>query len=166
MLVHLFVEKLNNKTNWMYCPHIKYNKEYNHNIDNDLAAILANATNVEVGEKFVPISKQKGVPKDISAEVSDMNKRFSGSNYRSHSFLSLKEILDFDWNRFIIKVHTEYYIQYTTHTYDHAPGRYSTRTEYPHTIYDKIFYKNAVGNFYTDFIPKLKQLADDSKLDN
>ena len=68
-----------------------------------LFAILADVRNgvgfagFRTGEKFNPISKPKGYPEDIAKE----SYGFLGDEWRHHSasYLTLKEIFDFDWTQ-------------------------------------------------------------------
>lgn len=69
----------------------------------NLFAILADVRNgtgfagIRTGEKFNPISEPKGYPEDISEE----SYNFLGDDWGHHSasYLTLKEIFDFDWTQ-------------------------------------------------------------------
>jgi hypothetical protein len=73
-----------------------------------LFSILANVRNgygaagCDTGDGFVPISMPKGIPEDASdfykSEVSKW-----GIDGHSHSFLTLKEFLDYDWDQVTVK---------------------------------------------------------------
>jgi len=68
----------------------------------DLFAILANVRNgrgfagIETGEGFNPIAIPKGVPDDCS-DVTRACLGSYGTDGHSHSWFTLKELLDFDW---------------------------------------------------------------------
>ena len=69
----------------------------------NLFAILADVRNgtgfagLRTGEKFNPISEPKGYPEDIS----ERSYNFLGADWGHHSasYLTLKEIFDFDWTQ-------------------------------------------------------------------
>jgi hypothetical protein len=86
----------------------------------DVFAILANVRNgygfagVDTGDGFVPISEPRGLPEDLSPEIADVLAReeddaeddfdWSDPQYfwmgdHSHSWLTVLEILDYDWTR-------------------------------------------------------------------
>lgn len=70
----------------------------------NLFAILANVRNgygfagVKTGEGFNPISSARGLPDDASEEVSKYAHDW-GADGHSHSFFTIREILDYDWNQ-------------------------------------------------------------------
>ena len=70
----------------------------------DLFAILADVRNgygfagVTTGSGFVPISAPRGLPANVSSEVKTFAEGWDGDGH-SHSWLTLKELLDFDWTR-------------------------------------------------------------------
>ena len=102
-----------------------YNMHLNRNYD--LFAILANIRNCEDGGGYAYIQEERGVPKDVSAEA-----RAVLSNEHSAGWVTLSELLDFDWSR-TIKFEN-----------------------------DTCFYAEAVGQFYTRWIPKMVKLAKDA----
>jgi len=67
-------------------------------------AILAGVRNgrgfagCKTGEGFSPISSPKGIPSDASREYRDEAKRWNGDGH-SHSYLTLKELLEYDWQQ-------------------------------------------------------------------
>ncbi len=74
----------------------------------DLFAILASVRNgygfagVETGGGFIPISDPRGLPPDVSAEVAAVSDRW-GADGHSHSHLSLRDLLEFDWTQVATK---------------------------------------------------------------
>lgn len=74
----------------------------------DLFAILADVRNgygfagVNTGEGFIPISQPKGLPEDVTDEVKKSSEEW-GCDGHSHSFFTLKELKDYDWNKLTIK---------------------------------------------------------------
>lgn len=99
--IHAFAEV---KTNGKW----KFNKSINIDRNYDLFSILANVRNgygfagVKTGEGFVPISEPKGVPCDASSKYLTKCLEWDGDGH-SHSWLTLKEIKDFDWGQFTMK---------------------------------------------------------------
>lgn len=75
----------------------------------DLFAILANVRNgygfagVLTGTGFIPISEPRGLPTDVSPEVKANSMDWGGDGH-SHSWLTLRELLDYDWNQTTMKV--------------------------------------------------------------
>lgn len=99
--IHAFAEvKINGK--W------KINKSINIDRNYDLFSMLANVRNgygfagVKTGEGFIPISEPKGVPSNCSNEYIEKVSDWDGDGH-SHSWLTLKEIKDFDWGQISIK---------------------------------------------------------------
>lgn len=74
----------------------------------DWFAVLANVRNgrgfagIKTGEGFIPISSPKGIPEDCSPEWLTITKDW-GSDMHSHSYLTLAEITNFDWNQVTMK---------------------------------------------------------------
>lgn len=70
----------------------------------NLFAILADVRNgrgfagIKTGEGFNPISEPRGLPDDASLEVKRCAEQWSGDGH-SHSWLTVKEIMDFDWTQ-------------------------------------------------------------------
>ena len=68
----------------------------------DLFGMLANIRNgsgfagCDTGEGFKPISNPKGLPKDISEELKN---HFDSAYYHSLSWLTLKELKEYDWSQ-------------------------------------------------------------------
>ena len=69
-----------------------------------LFSILANVRNghgfagCKTSDEFNPISMPRGLPSDVSELVEAESKKW-GVDCHSHSWLTLREILDFDWNQ-------------------------------------------------------------------
>lgn len=61
-----------------------------------LFAILADVRNGYGGDGFIPISKPRGLPSDVSAEI--LKDHAEGWDH-SISWLTLQEILDYDWTQ-------------------------------------------------------------------
>jgi hypothetical protein len=70
----------------------------------DLFAILANVRNgygfagCDTGDGFNPISTPRGLPDDVSPEMKKYSNEY-GIDGHSHSWLTLRELIDFDWNQ-------------------------------------------------------------------
>jgi hypothetical protein len=70
----------------------------------DLFAILANVRNghgfagVKTGEGFKPISEPRGLPIDVTSDVGNLSERW-GVHGHSHSWFTLKELLEYDWTQ-------------------------------------------------------------------
>jgi hypothetical protein len=84
--------------------HVAYEHKLYGDRNYSLFAILANVRNgygfagVKTGDGFVPISEPRGLPVDVSAQVKTSSDRWDGDGH-SHSHLTLREILDADWNQ-------------------------------------------------------------------
>lgn len=70
----------------------------------DLFAILADVRNgsgfagCKTGDGFVPIAMPRGIPDDASAEVKEIAEQWDVDGH-SHSFFTLRELLDYDWTQ-------------------------------------------------------------------
>lgn len=70
----------------------------------DVFAIMANVRNgrgfagIKTGQGFNVISQPKGLPEDVSPEVKADSDEWDSDGH-SHSWLSLQEILDFNWDQ-------------------------------------------------------------------
>lgn len=70
----------------------------------DMFAILANVRNghgfagVKTGESFNPICEPKGVPEDASPEYLAEVEQWDADGH-SHSWFTVQELLDYDWNQ-------------------------------------------------------------------
>jgi hypothetical protein len=85
-------------------PSVAYDDMLYHERNYSLFSILANVRNgygfagVPTGQGFVPIAAPRGLPQDVSAEVAAVSESW-GADGHSHSYLTVREILDFDWNQ-------------------------------------------------------------------
>lgn len=74
----------------------------------DLFAILANVRNgygfagCDTGEGFVPICQPKGLPNDVCHEIKSESDSW-GCDGHSHSWHTLKDLLDYDWEQVTVK---------------------------------------------------------------
>jgi hypothetical protein len=91
-----------------------------------LFSILANVRNLE---GIVPLSMPRGIPENVSGEIKRVSDS-EGTDAHSHSWLTLKELLNFNWNQVF--------------TFDGKEYSYSQCAE----------------NFLTEFIPELQRLGD------
>jgi len=89
--IHLFVEK-KEKDGW------KFIKDIDTDIGRDyrLFSVLAGVRNTT---KAIPISLPKGIPNDVSDAVHENIDQCSFLGDHSHSFLTLEEILNFNWDQ-------------------------------------------------------------------
>lgn len=117
--IHLFVERVENGK-WVsadrWTPNryageegepdirIEYEDRFYTGRNYDLFGILADVRNgsgfagCDTGDGFVPISEPRGIPDDVSPEVAAESSRW-GEDGHSHSWLSVQELLDYDWTR-------------------------------------------------------------------
>lgn len=169
----------------------------------NLFAILADVRNgrgfagCKTGEYFNPISMPKGYPEDMCEELkgdinnNDYDERVGFlSNEHSASWLTLKELLDYDWNQ----LHRNYgcvsentyrdFIMKGEHPECWSGGiggrdivhlseedmvgliqgsypREDNKQYYTACYFKPITYKDASGSFYDDVIPVLKTLIPD-----
>lgn len=96
--IHMHVEQKTNN-HWEHVDSNAYDgRNYN------LFAILANVRNgngfagIKTGEGFNPIAMPKGLPSDVSAAVQSESDSWDCDGH-SHSWLTLEEILNFDWTQ-------------------------------------------------------------------
>jgi hypothetical protein len=74
----------------------------------DLFAILANVRNGRgfagcvTGDGFNSMTDDRGIPDDVSAEGRAYLERY-GDDGHSHTFMTLQEILEYDWNQVTVK---------------------------------------------------------------
>lgn len=116
--IHLYVEK-KVKGKWVPCDiwgkdkyweegepllSVDYDDYFYNGRNYSLFAILADVRNnygfvgCDGGEKFNIIAKPKGLPNNISSNVKRMAESW-GSDDHSHSWFTLKELRDFDWEQ-------------------------------------------------------------------
>lgn len=83
---------------------VPYRKRFYDGRNYDLFAILANVRNgrgfagVKTGDGFNPISEPRGLPEDVSQEVRAASDRWDSDGH-SHSYLTVAEIMAFDWTQ-------------------------------------------------------------------
>lgn len=96
--IHLFVEKKENNI-WK-----KVYGDFCDDRDYDLFSILADVRNgsgfagCDTGTGFIPISKPKGLPKDVSKEIQEEYDDWDIDGH-SHSWHTLKDLLEYDWTQ-------------------------------------------------------------------
>lgn len=156
----------------------------------DVFSILADVRNgygfagVKTGAGFNPISEPKGLPDNVSTLVYEASDAW-GIDGHSHSYLTLRELLEYDWNQ--VTQHTGYVSKeyYKTFKEKGKPDSWSagvwgadvkfitnqemdeilngsspdTPQTYTHVVWDEPYYVSA-DNFYTKSIPMLKELSD------
>jgi hypothetical protein len=200
------------KNSW-YRPNSQYSWEQQQftNIPYDnrcynLFAILADVRNgygfagIKIGDEFNPISAPKGYPDDMCDELisdidgtrnyDDEDNRPHLSNEHSASWLTLQELLDYDWEQlhcdygcvtesvyrdFIMKgerpdswsgdVYGQDIVHLTeSEMIDLINGKFpkeDTKRYYTKCYFKAETYKDASGGFYYDVIPVLKTLVPD-----
>jgi|CXWL01.1.fsa_nt_gi hypothetical protein len=162
----------------------------------DLFAILANVRNgvgfagIPTGLGFVPIAMPRGLPKNVSKKVKIWSDIY-GEDGHSHSYLTLKELLDYDWNQTTVEygvVGPNGYKEYKEKGYptEYSSGVWGKDIEYvsedemenliknglQDTGWDnkvftklawKMSYRDCAGDFIKETIPKLEKLDKNSK---
>lgn len=91
--IHIVVETRGKRGAWSFKEKLSVDRNY------DLFAILANVRNrmwSKPKDTLVYISTPKGLPPDVSKRSS---KALSEANYHSRSYLTLRELVEFDWSR-------------------------------------------------------------------
>lgn len=111
--IHLYVEVYDEKQQkWISADQWKKDEDGYVSVENgyfdgrsyNTFAILANVRNgrgfagIDTGNGFNPISSPKGIPYDVSPEVSAKYEDWGGDAH-SASYLSAKELLDYDWTQ-------------------------------------------------------------------
>lgn len=170
---------------------VSYDKIYNHRNSN-LFAILANVRNnrelsgLPTEATFEPISKPRGLPKDVSFIVGNLSEAY-GVDGHSHSYLTLKEILDYDWERkkrvLNAIVDEENYIRFKENKYPYSfcykcmgpktkeisneemeafisgKTKKDNNLKYVTVITFEEKYSESCKQFFNDTIPKLKDMV-------
>jgi hypothetical protein len=116
--IHIFAEVKNKETNkwekvgnvFKSCfDHVKELQDEPYEGRNyDLFAILADVRNgrgfagVKTSEGFNPISEPRGLPEDVSNDVNERSESWDSDGH-SHSYFTVQELLDYDWNQITMK---------------------------------------------------------------
>ncbi len=108
-----------------------------------LFGFLAGVRNYSEAE---PIAKERGVPSDLSPEVSESNESWDSDGH-SHSWVSLKELLDFDYEK-------KFHDMRVTRDGNGA-ARARSLDEAEHTTY-----REFLGHGYFKDLDELKELGD------
>lgn len=88
--------------------YVDYRKRFYHNRSYDLFAILADVRNghgfagVKTSDGFTPISPPRGLPEDVCKEIAELSEQY-GIDGHSHSWLTVKELMAFDWTQTVKK---------------------------------------------------------------
>jgi len=134
--IHLFVETKDPAGGWVsrdiWLPRdedgiIDAEDLYEPNRNYDLFAILANVRNRSI-DPLTPINGPRGFPDDASPEVREAYEWWDPDGH-SHSWFTLRELLDFDWRKTVVNKTMEQ------------------------------TYRELAGDFWTDTIPRLIDLA-------
>lgn len=87
----------------IYWSNKKKTDEPYHSRNYDLFAMLANVRNgygfagCDTGNGFIPIAMPRGLPEDVSPTIKTKSDRW-GCDGHSHSYFTIKELLDYDWD--------------------------------------------------------------------
>lgn len=183
--IHLFVEAKNPGTGkWEHRPDAPHYDRRSYSA----FAILANVRNgygfagVKTGDGFNIIAEPKGIPEDISPEANRASKDW-GCDGHSHSFLNLKEMLDFDWEQITRHQGVVSAQEYAVAKAEGQPRSWSggvwgrdikhvdneemdrliaagaTDSNHYTTFFWEESYKESAGEFYEDFLPALQEFA-------
>lgn len=140
---------------------------------------------VETGLGFNPISRPKGLPQDVTQYIKARSDNW-GCDGHSHSHHTVADLLNYDWHQITFRYGIVNESGYRTFKEQGSPdtwcggvsgsgvvhvepdemdsiiaGSVTRRTavEYFTRVKWMVSYKDAVGSFYTDAIPKLQELA-------
>lgn len=94
---------------WKLGPEINLERNY------DMFAILADVRNYDGFEQIV---EPRGVPADSCQEILDACAQWEGDGH-SHSYLTLADILNFDWTKTITQSGFVAYRGYASWRYEH-----------------------------------------------
>lgn len=111
--IHLFVE-IRKDGEWVSVDEwekdedgdidVNYQNQFYHDRNYEVFAMLANVRNgrgfvgSNTGDGLIPISQPKGLPEDVSKEISDYSDHW-GVDGHSHSYLTVQELIEYDWTR-------------------------------------------------------------------
>lgn len=151
--------------NEQYESNERYTNEPYEGRNYNLFSILANVRNgygfagIDTGDGFIPISEPKGIPKDASDFYKQEVKSWNGDGH-SHSWLTLKEIEDYDWDRITVKRGFVTPEQYKVFKKNGKPDEWCGGTTNPtyKQVEWKQTYRESVGDFLTKTVPNLKKI--------
>lgn len=162
-----------------------------HGRNYDLFAILANVRNgrgfagSDTGNGFMPISPLKGLPADVSGEIKKSSDSWDCDGH-SHSWVTLKELIDYNWSQKTFKRGVVNENEYKTFKLNGEPDGWCSSCSGPNIVminndemesfiknpetketgkeyYTRIIwgttYYDAAGSFYKNTIPALKSLG-------
>lgn len=152
---------------------VAYEKQYYNGRNYDLFALLANVRNYN---DVKPIKCPVGLPDDVSDQVMQKSESY-GSDGHSHSYLTLKELIDFDWDQSIKEagyMNNEQWDKFNKSLHTDNPD-YDLRYSYcqgigptlkdTHTWHEwNIPVKIAVSDFFDKTLPKLVELDEPDKV--
>lgn len=125
----------------------------------NLFAILADVRNgygfagIPTGDGFVPIADPRGLPEDVTDEVRAEYKEWDVDAH-SASYHTLRQLEEYDWTQ-TTGVRKPVMV---------SEGNGASFPEYPfgeeNPEYAPITYADAAGKFYTEALPKLRELAE------
>lgn len=139
----------------------------------DLFAMLADVRNgrgfagLTTGEGFNPIDDARGLPADLSRELRRLAEDGGDQDYdsaleaygagwlgdHSHSWLTLRELADYDWN------------QTTRHAkYENERGGWVPLDAKQIGWTEPVTYRERAGRFYTEFMPALLKLGEPDRV--
>ena len=141
----------------------KYNNEFNDEPEigrnYDLFSIFAGVRNGTWGERVIPISEPRGLPKDVSDEIKEKSDKM-GEDGHSHSYLTLEEIENYDWEKKI--KHSAYVSKKQKEEFEKTgkkPDSYAAWSSVGVKIEWEETLKETVGRyFFSKIIPQLKAL--------
>ncbi len=125
-----------------------------------LFAILANVRN---DDDWQPISMPRGIPKDISQEIKTRVDDWNGDGH-SHSFFTLKELLEFDWDKVVGKttrmVHEDTYKKFMETGEKPDSWCAWTNIENWKKLSWETTYRECAGEYFFKILEDMKKLGD------
>lgn len=123
--IHFYVEKRNGQGVWESADewiaanpvfqdddepafHIEYGKHWYSNRNYGLFAILADVRNgvgfagCDTGDRLHPIAELRGLPDGLSENIQIVSD-YDGEDGHSHSWLTLNELLEYDWTQTVVE---------------------------------------------------------------
>lgn len=198
--IHLYVEKqINGKWTSIDEWHpddwdperqiVPFDLRYYNGRNYDLFGILANVRNgigfggIDTGDGFIPITQPRGLPDNCSSEVATESAEW-GSDGHSHSYLTLAELIAYNWEQTTKRRGWVNATQYTDRDECGRPKSWcggvsgasvkhvtektmqqliavgkATDKHYCQIEWEVEYYY-AVGTFVTETIPRLKELSE------